>query len=307
MVRYTLRQLSYFVAVADRGSISAAALQLHASQSAVAAAVTELERAFATQLMVRRKAHGISLTAAGSYVHARAADLLAVAGELELNASSGGTTLTGPLVVGCYQTLASTILPVLLERFSSAHPGVQLNFVEGAQDWLQELLFSGKLDLAVVYDMDLRPGLDSVRLYQASAYVLLPPDHPLASQAEVTLQSLARDPMILLDAPPSSHHTLSLFERAGVEPEIRYRTKDFELTRSLVGRKMGYSVLVQRPAVDMSYEGLGFVCRPITPAVQPVDVRMVWPKAIRLTDRARTMADLAAAAAAATIPHHRAG
>ncbi|HEV7168012.1 MAG TPA: LysR substrate-binding domain-containing protein [Micrococcaceae bacterium] len=296
MARYTLRQLGYFVAVADTGAISAAALRMHASQSAVAAAVTELERIFATQLMVRRKAHGISLTPAGSYLHSRAAELLAAAQELELNASSGGTELVGPLVVGCYLTLAPTILPVLLERFATTHPKVQLDFVEGTQTGLQDRLFAGELDLAVVYDMDLRLGLGSVRLYPTRAYALLPAGHRLAGQAEVSLQSLASDPLILLDAPPSSRHTLSLFEGAGAVPDIRYRTTDFELTRSLVGRGLGYSVLVQRPAMDTSYEGREVVARPIAPAVQPVDVRMIWPETVRLTDRAKAMVDLAAAA-----------
>jgi DNA-binding transcriptional LysR family regulator len=75
--------------------------------------------------------------------------------------------------------------------------------------------------------------------------------------------------MVLLDAPPSSRHTLSLFERAGLEPNVRYRTTDFEVTRSLVGRGLGYSILVQHPAVDRSYEGLEIVSRPLTPAADP--------------------------------------
>ena len=66
MARYTLRQLAHFVAVADTGAISAAALKLHLSQGAVSAAVTELERIFKVQLMVRRKAHGVTLTPAGN-------------------------------------------------------------------------------------------------------------------------------------------------------------------------------------------------------------------------------------------------
>ena len=103
--------------------------------------------------------------------------------------------------------------------------------------------------------------------------------------------------MILLDAPPSSHHTMTLFEQAGVSPAIRYRTTDFELTRSLVGRGVGYSVLVQRPAIDSSYEGLPVVPKPIVPAVKPVAVKMVWPEAIRLTDRAEAMVSFAASAA----------
>lgn len=296
MARYTLRQLAYFAAVAEAGTIAAAADELRVSPTAVAAAVSELERIFRTQLTVRRKAHGVSLTPAGSHLYARAATLLRDAEELELSATSGGEELAGPLVVGCYLTVAPTILPVLLEGFTAEHPRVQLDFVEGTQDEMQDRLFAGELDLAVVYDMDLRPGLGSVLLYEIAAYALLPGDHRLAGRDEVSLAELAAEPMILLDAPPSSHHTLSLFQDAGVAPRIRYRTTDFELTRSLVGRGAGYSVLVQRPAVDATYEGLPVVARPIAPAVKPVAVRMIWPEAIRPTDRARAMVAYAAAA-----------
>ncbi|EMY33030.1 transcriptional regulator [Arthrobacter crystallopoietes BAB-32] len=292
-----MRQLAYFTAVAEAGSISAAAARLHVSQTAVAAAVTELEKIFRTQLTVRRKAHGVSLTPAGSYLQARAAELLRAAEELELRAGSGGRELAGPLVIGCYQTVAPTILPVLLEGFTVNHPKVSLDFVEGAQDVIQGRLLAGDMDLAIVYDMDLQPGLGSVLLYEVPAYVLLPASHRLAEQAEVSLVELAGDPMILLDAPPSSHHTLTLFEQAGVHPVIRYRTRDFELTRSLVGRGVGYSVLVQRPAVDRSYEGRAVVAKAITPAVKPVAVKMIWPEAIRLTDRAEAMVAYAASAA----------
>ncbi|NMR28360.1 LysR family transcriptional regulator [Arthrobacter sp. SF27] len=297
VARYTLRQLSYFAAVAEAGTISAAAAKLHVSQTAVAAAVTELERIFKTQLTVRRKAHGVSLTPVGTYLYAQAAELLRSAEELELNASSGGRELAGPLVIGCYATVAPTVLPVLIEGFTVNHPKVQLDFVEGPQDRIQERLFAGELDLAIVYDMDLRPGLGSVRLYDVRGYVLLPQSHRLAERPEVSLQELAEDPMILLDAPPSSHHTMTLFEQTGVSPVIRYRTTDFELTRSLVGRGVGYSVLVQRPAIDSSYEGLPVVPKPIVPAVKPVGVKMVWPEAIRLTDRAEAMVTFAASAA----------
>lgn len=124
----------------------------------------------------------------------------------------------------------------------------------------------------------------------------------LAGWPGVSLAELAADPMVLLDAPPSSRHTLSLFERAGVEPNVRYRTTDFEVTRSLVGRGLGYSILVQHPAVDRSYEGLEIVSRPLTPAATPLSVKMIWPQAVRLTDRARAMVDFAAGLPWGTIP-----
>lgn len=294
MARYTLRQLAHFIAVAETGAISAAALKLHLSQGAVSAAMTELEKVFRVQLMVRRKAHGVTLTPAGKHLYDRAKLLLADAEELELSASSGGLELAGPLVIGCYLTLAPTVLPPLLDGFMANHPRVRLESVEGTQNGLLDRLSGGELDLAVVYDTDLPAGLASVELYKASAYALLPAAHRLANQPAVSLQELASEPMVLLDAPPSSHHSFSLFERVGTVPNIRYRTTDFEVTRSLVGRGLGYSLLVQHPAVDATYEGRDLVSRPLTPAVRPLSVKIIWPEAMRLTDRAQTMVDYAA-------------
>ena len=67
-----LRQLTYFLAIADAGSITLAAAQLHVSQSAVAATLTQLEATLDVQLCVRRRAHGVQLTAAGRMLRDRA-------------------------------------------------------------------------------------------------------------------------------------------------------------------------------------------------------------------------------------------
>jgi DNA-binding transcriptional LysR family regulator len=289
MPEYTLRQIAYFVAAAEAGSISGAAAQLHVTPTAVASAITDLERVLRTQLMVRRKAHGVALTPTGAFLRERARTLLRDAAELELAAAGGGTELAGPLVLGCYVTLAPTIVPMLMEWTATHHPKVDLTVVTGSQDELPQQLLAGALDLSIGYDIALPDGLDSVLLYRAPAYVLLPDGHPLAAREVVPLDALGDEPQILLDIPPAAEHTLLLFERAGVSPRIAHRTSDFELTRSLVARGFGYSVLIQRPAVDRSYEGRPVVVREITPAGPSGGVRMIWSRQVRLSDRAAAM------------------
>lgn len=301
---YTLRQLDYFVAVADAGSISGAAAQRRVTPTAVASAITELERILRTQLFVRRRAHGVTLTPTGAYLQKRAAILLRDAEELRLAAASGGTELAGPLAVGCYVTVSPTIVPPLLRWAAEHHPNVEVHFSAHNQVELPELLFSGALDLAIVYDMALPHGLESVLLYSVRPYVVLPADHRLAEHATVSLTDVADDALILLDLPPAAQHTLWIFEQAGVVPRVAHRTTDFELTRSLVARGLGYSLLVQRPAIDCSYEGLPLVAREISPAVQSTDVQMVWPHGVRLTDRARALVTFAAGQARFSDPRH---
>ncbi|KMS89825.1 LysR substrate-binding domain-containing protein [Prauserella rugosa] len=295
MPTYTLRQLEYLVAVADAGSISAAAGALHVTPTAVASAITELERTLHTQLMVRRKAHGVVLTPTGTFLYNRATTLLRDAEELQLATASGGAELVGPLVLGCYATLAPTIVPTLMRWVAEQHPSVDLTVVTGSQAELPHRLLTGSLDLAVGYDMALPSGLDSVVLYEAPPYVLLPEDHPAASAASVSLADLAAEPMILLNFPPAQEHTLMLYADAGVTPNIVQRTTDFELTRSLVAHGFGYTILIQRPVSPTTYDGMPVVVRDISPSVRPAVVRMMWPHDVRLTDRARALVDFAEA------------
>ncbi|MGH2602291.1 MAG: LysR substrate-binding domain-containing protein [Dehalococcoidia bacterium] len=283
---FSLRQLWYFVAAAEAGTISAAADKLHVSQSAVSLALNELERALKVQLCVRRKAHGITLTPTGTQALRQARSLLRQAAELEADSTSGAEELTGRLALGCYLTLAPTVLPRLLHGFGARHPRVSIDFSEGTQDALQRLLLAGELDLAVLYDMEILPEIAQVELYRRRPHVLLPADHRLASEAVVALHDLADEPMVLLDAPPSSHHTLRLCEDVGVKPLVRHRTSNFETARALVGRGLGYAMLIQRPANERTYEGLPVVYKDIAElAGYHVAVLLTWPRHTRLTRR----------------------
>ncbi|WP_034271380.1 LysR family transcriptional regulator [Haloechinothrix halophila] len=283
---FSLRQLWYFVATAETGTISAAADELHVSQSAVSLALNELERTLKVQLCVRRKAHGITLTPTGAQVLRQARALLRQAGELETDGASNEDELVGRLALGCYLTLAPTVLPRLLHGFGERHPRVVIDFEEGTQDALQRLLLDGKLDLAVLYDMEVLPDIDQVVLYRRRPHILLPADHRLAAEPVVALHDLAGEPMVLLDAPPSSHHTLRLCEDAGVKPLVRHRTSSFETARALVGRGLGYAMLIQRPANQRTYEGLPVVQKDIAELPDyEAAVLLTWPRHTRLTRR----------------------
>lgn len=305
MASYTLRQLEYFAAVAEARSISSAAADLHVTPTAVASALTELERVLRTQLVVRRKAHGITLTPTGRYLHERIAGLLHEADELELAAAGGGAELVGPLVLGCYSTVAPTVVPTLMEWVRENHPRVELTVVTGSQAELPHRLLTGGLDLAIGYDIGLPGGLDSVLLYSAPPYALLPAEHPLAQGESVSITDLAAEPMVMLDLPPAAQHTLQLFGKAGTTPRVVQRTTDFELTRSLVARGLGYSVLIQRPAVSRSYEGLPLALREIVPPDPAANVLMMWSHDVRLNDRAAALVEFATGNAARLDPRNR--
>lgn len=287
--RFTLRQLAYLVAVADSGTIVAAARRLHLSPSALADALGDLDDAVGAHLTVRRRAQGVSLTSAGAMVVQRARLLLAAAQELSLALSGEPGELVGPITIGCYPTLAPTVLPPLLRDFGERHPRVELHIVETTHDQLEGRIETGEIDLAFVYDSFVPGHPRRERLFALRAHVLLAADDPLAGRRTVRLEELVERDLILLDAPPAGDHTRSLFESRGLSPRVRHRTTSFEAVRTLVGRGLGYAVLVQRTANHVTYEGYPVVTTEISPPVDPVGIDVIWSATVEPPERVRAL------------------
>ncbi|WP_198032338.1 LysR family transcriptional regulator [Microbacterium sp. 1.5R] len=293
--RITLRQLELFCAAADHGSFARAAEAMYVTSNAVSLAVGELEASLDAHLCVRHRARGITLTPAGLRLRERAGELLRDANELQhsIGDSDGEGVLRGPVAIGCYSTLAATVLPSLMQGFAERHPEVDLSIVDGTMKDLLPRLRAGELDVIIAYRINMPGDISEALLYETSVHVLLPAAHPLAANESVSLDDLREDRLILLDVPPSGDHTLDMLTRAGVQPEIAHRTPNFELVRSLVGRGFGYSLLIQKPSIDVSYEGRRVVAKPIHPELSAEAAVIIWPRQMRLTDRARALVDFA--------------
>jgi DNA-binding transcriptional LysR family regulator len=287
---FTMNQLAAFIAVAEAGTITAAAEKLHASPSALSAAITELERSLQTQLVRRRKAKGVSLTPTGELILTRARFLLHQASELEADARGEERGVSGLVRLGCYPSLAPTVLPVLISEFTKAHPDARLEVHENTQDELSKGLESGELDLAIMYDLDLDPGWKSVSLAHLTPRAVLPAGHRLAdTQGPIELGHLRNDPMVLLDAPPSSSHAYFCCAKAGFTPKVIYRARTYETARSFVGRGFGWTLLLQRPSASVTYEGRPVVVKDISsPALPDVAITVVWHPDSLLSRASRT-------------------
>ncbi len=117
-------------------------------------------------------------------------------------------------------------------------------------------LHRGRFDMAFLYDLDLDNAIQKEPLNAPhKPYALLPAAHPLAKKSAVTLQELASEPMILLDAVPSKNYFISIFKENGYYPEVAYSSPSIEMVRCMVGQGLGFSVLVTRPCSDMTYDG----------------------------------------------------
>ncbi|WP_033290723.1 LysR family transcriptional regulator [Amycolatopsis jejuensis] len=291
MSGFTLRQLEYFVTVADRGTLAAAGAHHHISQSAVSLAVTELERALGVQLLMRRKARGIELTHAARQVLPEIRSLLAHAGEVRSSARSHGQSVSGDLVVGCFPTLTPFLLPEILRHFPADHPGVTVQLLEGTMAEMQARLRDGTCEVALIYRLGIATDITTHLLYPVRPYVLLAADHRLAGPGPISLAELRGEPMVMLDMPPSADLFREVLAAGGVDPDVRFTTTHFESVRSLVASGAGYSLLLQRPAQTSTYAGPPLVYREIIEEVRTVDVVLAHARDARLTRRAHAFAD----------------
>jgi DNA-binding transcriptional LysR family regulator len=289
---FTLRQLELFAALPDFPTLAAAAASLHISESALSHAVTELEKSVGEQLCVRRKARGLSLTPAGQFFATRARQLLKDAGELVNGLSNEQGRFRGPVKLGCYSGLATNVIPPVLEGFPAEHPDVVIGLMVGADDDLLPALHVGQLDVAIVYDMQLPPGLRQQVIYETEVMAVLPKNHRLAGEQSVALSDLAPEPLIMLESTPSTANTHRVFREAGLKPNLLTAVPMIELVRTLVGRGLGYSLLMSRPnSIGITSEGRRIVARPLRPQTGLTTVVAVWPEHITPTPRTQAVVD----------------
>jgi DNA-binding transcriptional LysR family regulator len=287
----TVRQLEYFVAVAEEGTMAAAAARHHISQSAISLALTDLERLLGVQLLMRRKARGVELTGAGRRILPELRSVLAHVGEVKSIARSLGQTVGGELILGCYPTLTPFLMPRVLRLFGSAHPSVTIQLREDSVAEMQSRLLDGTCELAFMYDLGISPDIATRTLYSVRPYVLLPEDHRLAQPGPIRLAELAGEPMVMLDMPPSMDMFRGVLAGAGVEPDVRFTTASFESVRSLVASGAGYSLLLQRPASESTYAGPGLCHRDIADDVRQIDIVLAQAREARPTRRAQAFAE----------------
>ena len=290
----TLRQLELFAALADFETISAAAGHLHISESALSQAITALERTVGEQLCVRRKARGFQLTPAGQHFAARAREIVATTRELVLGAQGGADRLRGPVKLGCFASFASAVVPELLDGFPRRYPEVDVEVIVGTHDDLLPALQSGRLDVAIVYDMLLPTGYAQREIFPTELEAVLPADHPLAARDAVDLADLAPEPLIMYESSPSTANTHSVFAARGLTPRIVASVPQVILVQALVARGVGYGLLMSRPhSIPQSIEGRPLAVRPLDPPGMGTHVVAIWPEEIALTLRAAALVDYA--------------
>ena len=295
MRRVTLREMEHFVALAEHGSVTAAAAEVGLSQPALSASLKALESALGVTLFVRHRGRGLGLLPEGEALLVEARELLARADDLEERMSSSADGSTGRLVLGSLMTAAPIVLPPLVRRFRNLHPGVAVEIRTGVQAELLDDVASGALHAALTYDIGLGTGIDFVRLADSAPHVLVAADHPQSGADSVGLADMVGEPFVMLDLSTSREYYTSLFLAAGVSMRPAMTVNDLSLVRSLVGNGFGWSVGNHVPALDVAQDGSRVAYVPLATDVPPLGLGLArrvgdrGPAALdAFTDFART-------------------
>ncbi|BCY13485.1 LysR family transcriptional regulator [Actinoplanes sp. L3-i22] len=232
-----LRQLEYFIAVAEEQHFSRAAVRLHVVQSAVSAAIKSLERELGAQLL-DRNAKRVLLTDAGAALLPRARIALDAARDARDAVDEVRGGLRGTLRLGVLTSIRMLDLPALLGEYHRRHPDVllQTSAAPSGSAGLVERLTEHRLDLAFVSLPGPPPaGIRLIDLACARLDLVVPAEHPLAGRASVPITELAG--MDFVDSPIGfGNRAVSdrAFAAAGVRRRVTIEISD-------IGTGVGYA------------------------------------------------------------------
>ncbi len=213
-----LRQLEYFVAVAEEQSFTRGAERVQISQPGISSQIRQLERELGTPLF-DRSGRNASLTPVGKAVLGRAKDTLVSVRAIQIAVDQVTGLIRGELAIGMVTACTVTMLFDALSTFHVAHPNVRVTLTEDSSNALIQQVRDGSLDLALIGASDDLPyALDTLLIASERLVVLVPRDHEMAGRSSVTLQDLRGHPVICM---PAGTGIRTVFDRACVAQNVR--------------------------------------------------------------------------------------
>lgn len=240
-----LRQLRYFVAVAEEMNFRRAAERLHIAQPALSQQITKFEKELRTTLF-ERTTRRVELTDAGRVLleegrrvladadHARAAVDRVVHGE------------AGLLRIGFVSSAALQILPATVLALKRAHPGVQVELTESTTDPQLRAILAGELDVGLVREVDRAKDLVVRPILRERLILAVHQSHPLAERTSVRLAELAGEPFLTFPRNQVSRlydHIAALCHHAGFRLEIAQEAVQFPTLLGLAAANTGVTIV----------------------------------------------------------------
>lgn len=288
MAEITVRQLEYFLAVVDHGSISASARQLHVSQAAVSMAIQQLEKSLNASLMTRSPSRRATPTAAGAALVPRARIALRAIQEAAEAVHDDRESMRGTLRVAVTSTISPHVIPPLIKHFQTHFPDVFIDVSEQDQDTIQDMVRKGQTDLGIVYLLSLQPDLPHVTLETVRQHVVIPSSHRLANRTSIHLQEIIDEPLIPVNVPPSIERITGSIRALGLRPLMRWPSQNYETVRSMVSHGLGWSYFNLVPQSTVTYDGGSLKYIPIADPMPKNEILGITQPGVELNSKVST-------------------
>jgi DNA-binding transcriptional LysR family regulator len=273
-----LRQLRYFIALAEELHFGRAAKRVALTQPPLSQAIAKLESELRVRLFERTRRR-VALTHAGAAFLEEARATVARASQAVEVARRADRGEVGRLAVGYLAATAYSFLPLVLRDFARGHPGVKLELRELTLPLQFEALRRGDIDVGLLRPPVSDPELDSQLLLEEKFVLALPSAHPLCALRKIPAKRLAGESFVLFPRQPGlvNHDLVMGFcLRAGFRPRVAQEANQTHTVVALVAAGFGVA-LVPLSAQRMGLPGV--VYRPLREATPVSRTAAAWRRA----------------------------
>lgn len=273
--RTTLRQLSYFVALADAGSFTRAAERMGVSQPSLSQQIRSLESIIGSPLFER--GGPAILTPRGREMLERAQRILLDVSDLEDPRDAAVDTLTGTIRLGVSPTLGPYLMPGLVARLHRDHPTLRVHVREDLPRLLAAGLANGTHDVILAQLPVQGRGFHSERLFREPLLVAMAADHPLRDKTVITPSNLrGRQLLTLMPEYRLAEQVAAISAEVGATVLRDYEGTSLDAIRQMAGMGMGLALLPRLYVRQEVREGDDVVVRPIKSGRYYRDIGLLW-------------------------------
>ena len=243
-----LQQLRYLCEVVRQNlNVSEAAEKLHTSQPGISKQIRLLEEELGVQIFVRNGKRVVEMTQPGKVIHTIAQRILQEANNLKRVGEEFTNEATGSLTIATTHTQACYALPPTISKFTERYPKVKLSLHQGNPTQISQQVVSGEADIAIATEaIELFKDLVMLPCYQWNRCVITPSDHPLLKERLLTLENLAKYPIITYDFAFAGRSKINrAFTTRGLTPNVVLTAIDSDVIKTYVELGLGVGILAK--------------------------------------------------------------
>jgi LysR family nitrogen assimilation transcriptional regulator len=251
-----LRQLRYFLQIADLKSFSRAASTVDIAQPALSRQIRKLEEELGTELFYR-DGRGALLTDAGKQYYDKVRAVLRQLDQAQTDVLASRDVPTGEVVLGVPPQLGAVLIAQVIRRFRDRFPTARVRVSEGFSIQVAEWLNIGRLDLGFVYEPAAYRNLESVMMFEEALYLVGPPDDKATSEAHIPFRDILPLPLVMPDLPSTLRVRVEdVAARVGASVHFAVEVDSIPAIKQLVIDGAGYTILPHAAVHDEVVRGV---------------------------------------------------